>query len=189
MKQLLSDKDKYSTVKATVRSKKTASALLSAGLTDEDVIEFDLAAAAAAAAEGEAASAAEGAEANTARLTEALKGADVLVICTSAVPQIKYTSLIGVIAGRLVGRKNMPGFTWKQGQTPEKVRSCNRTKKKMHSMTTPAAAAAAVVVADHFLSCQHLQDWLDARAPCYLHATWAHTTYGVLSMPSQHRSI
>jgi hypothetical protein len=121
VKQLLSDKDKYSTVNATVRSKKTASALLSAGLADEDVIEFDLAAAAAAAEGAAAAAAAEGAEANTARLAEALKGADVLVICTSAVPQIKYSSLIGVIAGRLVGRKNMPGFTWKQGQNPEKV--------------------------------------------------------------------
>jgi hypothetical protein len=119
VKQLLSDKDKYDTVKATVRSKKTASALLSAGLEDDDVIEFDLAAAAAA-AEG-AAAAAQSTEANTARLIEALKGADVLVICTSAVPQIKYSSLIGVIAGRLIGRKNMPGFTWKQGQTPEKV--------------------------------------------------------------------
>lgn len=39
----------------------------------------------------------------------------------SGVPQIKYSSLIGVIAGRLVGRKNMPGFSWKQGQKPEQV--------------------------------------------------------------------
>lgn len=112
MKQLLADTDKFSGVKATVRSKKSASQLLSAGLTDDDVIEFDLAAAAAAAGQEDP---------NSQRLAEALKGADVLVIATSAVPQIKYSSLIGVIAGRLVGRKNMPGFTWKQGQTPEQV--------------------------------------------------------------------
>lgn len=117
VKNLLADKDKYTSVIGTVRSKKSASALLSAGLKDDDVIEFDLAAAAAA-AEG---AAAEQPEPNTQRLTEALKGADVLVICTSGVPQIKIASLFGVIAGKLIGRKNMPGFTWKQGQTPEKV--------------------------------------------------------------------
>jgi hypothetical protein len=41
---------------------------------------------------------------------------------TSGVPQIKYSSLFGVIAGRLIGRKNMPGFTWKKGELPEQVR-------------------------------------------------------------------
>jgi hypothetical protein len=40
----------------------------------------------------------------------------------SGVPQIKYSSLFGVIAGRLIGRKNMPGFTWKKGELPEQVR-------------------------------------------------------------------
>lgn len=119
VKQLLADKEKFDDIKATVRTKKSASQLLSAGLKDDDIVEFDLAAAAIA-AEGEGASAEQG-EPNTQRLAEAVKGADALVICTSGVPQIKYSSLIGVIAGRLVGRKNMPGFTWKQGQTPEKV--------------------------------------------------------------------
>lgn len=80
-KQLLADKEKFSSIKATVRSKKVPpSQLLSAGLTDDDVIEFDLAAAAAA-AEG-AAAAAEQEEPNTQRLKEALKDADALVICT-----------------------------------------------------------------------------------------------------------
>jgi uncharacterized protein YbjT (DUF2867 family) len=84
-KLLLADKDKFSSIKATVRSKKVApSQLLSAGLTDDDVIEFDLAAAAAA-AEGTAAAAAEQEEPNTQRLKEALKDADALVICTRCV--------------------------------------------------------------------------------------------------------
>lgn len=117
VKQLLADKEKYSSIVATVRTKKSASQLIAAGLADDNAIEFDLAAAAAAAEGG----ASDQPEPNTQRLEEALKGADVLIIATSAVPQIKYTSLFGVIAGRLVGRKNMPGFTWKQGQTPEKV--------------------------------------------------------------------
>lgn len=116
VKQLLADKEKFTSVKATMRSKKGAAPLIAAGLTDADVLEFDLAAAAAASS-----SSADSAEPNTQRLQEALKDADALVVATSGVPQIKYTSLIGVIAGRLVGRKNMPGFTWKQGQTPEQV--------------------------------------------------------------------
>jgi uncharacterized protein YbjT (DUF2867 family) len=119
VKQLLEDKQKFSSVKATVRSKKVAGPLSSL-LPDEDIIEFDLAAAAAGAS---AAAAADQPEPSTKRLQEALQDADVLVVATSAVPQIKYSSLIGVIAGRLVGRKSMPGFTWKQGQTPEQVRS------------------------------------------------------------------
>jgi hypothetical protein len=81
-KQLLADKEKFSSVKGTVRSKKSPpSQLLSAGLTDDDVIEFDLAAAAAAAAEGAAAAAGQE-EPNTQRLKGALKDADTLVICT-----------------------------------------------------------------------------------------------------------
>jgi hypothetical protein len=43
-------------------------------------------------------------------------------VTVSGVPQIKYSSLFGVIAGRLIGRKNMPGFTWKKGELPEQVR-------------------------------------------------------------------
>lgn len=79
-KQLLADKERFSSIKATVRSKKSPpSQLLSAGLTDGDVIEFDLAAAAAAA---EGAAAAEQEEQNMQRLKDALKDADTLVICT-----------------------------------------------------------------------------------------------------------
>jgi hypothetical protein len=43
-------------------------------------------------------------------------------VAASGVPQIKYSSLFGVIAGRLIGRKSMPGFTWKKGELPEQVR-------------------------------------------------------------------
>lgn len=119
IKQLLSDRQKYSDIKATVRSRKSAGQLLSAGLIDSDIFEFDLAAAAASSAAADAGGAP--AEPNTQRLQEALQGADVLIICTSGVPQIKIASLFGVIAGKLVGRKNMPGFTWKLGQTPEQA--------------------------------------------------------------------
>lgn len=85
VQQLLTDKEKFNSIKATVRAKKSATALLSAGLTEPDIVEFDLAAAAAAAASSEAGAAAEP---NTARLAEALQGADALVICTSGVPQV-----------------------------------------------------------------------------------------------------
>lgn len=91
-----------------------AAKLVADGLDESNIVEFDLAAAAAASGEP--------ANAPAAALAEALKGADALVIATSAVPQIKLGSLFGVIAGRLVGRKSMPGFTWKQGQSPEQVR-------------------------------------------------------------------
>ena len=111
VKQLLEQKDKFTTVVGTVRSK--ASAKLE-GLDDDHIVEFDLAAAAAAADDASNPAAAA--------LAAALQGADALVIATSAVPQIKLGSLFGVIAGRLVGRKSMPGFTWKQGQAPEQVR-------------------------------------------------------------------
>lgn len=117
VKKLLEDKERIQSVKGTVRSKKAPlpKQLADAGLTEADVIEFDLAAAA------EAANSSIKANTAAADLVEALPDADVLVIVTSAVPQIKYSSLIGVIAGRLVGRKSMPGFTWKQNQLPEKV--------------------------------------------------------------------
>jgi hypothetical protein len=116
IKQLLSDPTRFTSVIGTVRSKAAAKV---AGLPEGDVVEVDLAAAAA-----EAATASDvRSNAAAAGLLEALQGADALVICTSGVPQIKYASLIGVIAGRLIGRKFMPGFTWKQGQTPEQVRS------------------------------------------------------------------
>ncbi|KAI8465986.1 MAG: isomerase [Monoraphidium minutum] len=123
VKALLSQPDKFSSVYGTVRSKAAAGAKLATdlGLPEANIVEFDLAAAAAAAAGGGEGAAGGGGGAAAAALEVALAGADALVIATSAVPQIKYSSLIGVIAGRLVGRKSMPGFTWKQGQTPEQI--------------------------------------------------------------------
>lgn len=118
VKKLLQDPDKYSVV-GTVRSKQTSSkAVAAAGLADINVVEFDLAAAAAA-VDG-------GISTNTAAagLASALQDAEALVICTSGVPQIKYSSLFGVIAGKLIGRKNMPAFTWKKGEKPEQVGTC-----------------------------------------------------------------
>lgn len=107
--------DKF-TVFGTVRSKQASSkATASAGLSDEQVVEFDLAAAAA------SANADVSDNPAAAALLGALQGADALIICTSGVPQIKYSSLIGVIAGKLVGRRNMPAFTWKKGEKPEQV--------------------------------------------------------------------
>lgn len=84
VQQLLADKEKFNSIKATVRAKKSATALLSAGLPEPDIVEFDLAAAAAAVSS----EAGAGVEPNTARLAEALQGADALVICTSGVPQV-----------------------------------------------------------------------------------------------------
>lgn len=114
VKKLLEEKDKFSSVTGTVRSKSSGSSkLASDGLQESSIVQFDLSAAAAAADDPANPAAAE--------LAAVLRDADVLIICTSGVPQIKYASLIGVIAGRLVGRKSMPGFTWKQGQRPEQV--------------------------------------------------------------------
>lgn len=117
-KNILENSEQFSVV-GTVRSKKASNkATTSAGLTDDNTIEFDLAAAAAA-ADGDICASTAGQPASG--LAAALQGAEALVICTSAVPQIKYSSLIGVIAGKLVGRRNMPSFTWKKGEKPEQA--------------------------------------------------------------------
>lgn len=115
VKNLLKHPDQFSSVVGTVRPKGSGQKLVADGLPESNLVELDLAAAVAAAGAGS--------DSNPAleAFKEALAGADTLVIATSGVPQIKYSSLIGVIAGRLVGRKSMPGFTWKQGQLPEQV--------------------------------------------------------------------
>eukprot|EP00775_Hariotina_reticulata_P010885 gene10885-11039_t len=115
IKKLLEDKEKYSHVVGTVRNKAgSGKALTAAGFPEDAIVEFDLAAAVASAEEGKA-------NPSLDNLSSALKDAQVLIIATSGVPQVKYTSLLGVIAGRLVGRKSMPSFTWKKGETPEQV--------------------------------------------------------------------
>lgn len=113
VKKLLEQKDKYNTV-ATVRSKSSGSKLVSSGLADSALVEFDLAAAAAAPA-GASSPAAAG-------LATALQGADALIIATSGVPQIKWLSLIPVMLAKLTGKEGVrPDFIWKQGQMPEQV--------------------------------------------------------------------
>lgn len=120
VKKLLEEPNKYKVI-GTVRSKAAScKATTALGLSDTDVVDFDLGAAAAA-ANGDISSNGAAAE-----LLSALQGADALIICTSGVPQIKYSSLIGVIAGKLIGRKNMPSFTWKKGEKPEQVRARSR---------------------------------------------------------------
>lgn len=116
VKKLLKQPDRFTSVVGTVRSKASAGSLVTEGLPESSVVEFDLAAAVEAAVDSSG-----GGNPALAGFTEALQGADAVVIATSGVPQIKYSSLIGVIAGRLVGRKSMPGFTWKQGQLPEQI--------------------------------------------------------------------
>lgn len=112
IKQLLEKAD--NSVVGTVRSK-ASSSKLQFDAEKASLVELDLAAAAAAAAADNADNPAVN------EFAAALQGADALVIATSGVPQIKYSSLFGVIAGRLIGRKAMPGFTWKKGELPEQI--------------------------------------------------------------------
>jgi hypothetical protein len=109
VKKLLAQPDKFMPI-ATVRSKSSAGKLTSEGLPESALVEFDLAAAAAA---GTA----------PAALTAALQDADALVIATSGVPQIKPLSLIPVIWAKITGKEGVrPEFSWKEGQMPEQVR-------------------------------------------------------------------
>lgn len=109
VKKLLAQPDKFTPI-ATVRSKSNAGKLTSEGLPESALVEFDLAAAAAAGSV-------------PADLQAALQGADALVIATSGVPQIKPLSLIPVIWAKITGKEGVrPEFTWKQGQMPEQVR-------------------------------------------------------------------
>jgi hypothetical protein len=111
VKKLLEQPNAFSPI-ATVRSKGNAGKLTSEGLPESAVVEFDLAAAAAAGAAPPG-------------LSAALKGADALVIATSGVPQIKPLSLIPVIWAKITGKEGVrPEFTWKQGQMPEQVCVC-----------------------------------------------------------------
>jgi uncharacterized protein YbjT (DUF2867 family) len=74
VKKLLEQPNTFTPI-ATVRSKSSAGKLTSEGLPESSLVEFDLAAAAAAGAA-------------PAALTAALQGADALVIATSGVPQV-----------------------------------------------------------------------------------------------------
>lgn len=113
-------------VRATVRTPAARELLLSLGVAADDVFSVDL-------------SSSEDATASAA-LKVALQGCDALVICTSAVPQVKLIpTLLGGAAHwlrqRLPGRKSagggadgggvdqpfVPVATWKGGQTPQQV--------------------------------------------------------------------
>ncbi len=52
-------------------------------------------------------------------LANLVAGCNALVIATSAVPQIVWTSMFKVLLGKLRGQQVRPDFTWKAGQTPE----------------------------------------------------------------------
>lgn len=107
VKKLLAQPDSFTPI-ATVRSK-SSQKLTGEGLPESALVEFDLAAAAAAGSV-------------PAGLASALQGADALVIATSGVPQIKPLSLIPVIWAKITGKEGVrPEFTWKQGQMPEQV--------------------------------------------------------------------
>lgn len=55
-------------------------------------------------------------------LETAMKGADRLVLCTSAVPKIKPLSLIPVMIAKLFKKEGVrPKFTFKEGQMPEEI--------------------------------------------------------------------
>lgn len=57
-----------------------------------------------------------------AMLAEALAGAEALMVCTSAVPEIKKLSLIPVLLAKLFRREGVrPKFSFKAGQLPEQV--------------------------------------------------------------------
>lgn len=125
VKKLLAQKDKYDTV-ATVRSRSSGSKLVSGGLPESALVEFDLAAAATAG----------GTSAETAKLTAALQGADALIIATSAVPQIKWLSMIPVMLAKITGKEGVrPEFTWKQGQKPEQVTQSASTMQQVLHMS------------------------------------------------------
>lgn len=55
-------------------------------------------------------------------LDKALKDADRLVICTSAVPKIKKLSLVPVLLAKLFRKEGVrPKFTFKENQLPEQI--------------------------------------------------------------------
>jgi uncharacterized protein YbjT (DUF2867 family) len=55
------------------------------------------------------------------RIEEAFQGADSVVLCTSAVPKIKWLSLIKVFIWKLFGKKAQPEFYFTGGNDPRSV--------------------------------------------------------------------
>ena len=104
MKKLLERGDDYEAV-GIVRSDKSAKQLKEWGATDAQIFIADILG--------------EGGEA---ALAEALKGADRLVVATSAVPKIKPFSLVPVILAKIFKKEGVrPKFTFKADQMPEEI--------------------------------------------------------------------
>lgn len=103
VKKLLERKEKYEprAVVRDVKSKQTATQL---GVPESSVFVVDIA------TEGS-------------KLKGAFEGAEVLVIATSAVPQIQPLSLIPVLWAKYVSKQEgvRPAFSWKAGQAPKQV--------------------------------------------------------------------
>lgn len=104
VQRLAADPASFAPPVAVVRSAKSGAAAKSAGA---EVVVIDVTA--------------PGADA---QLAAALKGADALVVATSAVPQIKKRSIIKLMLAKFTGKKGVrPEFRWKGGEagTPQKV--------------------------------------------------------------------
>lgn len=104
MKKLLERKEHFDP-KGVVRSDKSKSQLKGYGATDEQIFVGDILD-----------------EGGQAVLEKAVQNCHAMVICTSAVPQINYLSLIKVFWGKLTKQQGVrPDFTFKSGQMPEKI--------------------------------------------------------------------
>lgn len=102
MKKLLERSNKFEAV-GVVRSDKSAKQLLKLGVAKNNIFIGDIID-------------------DTKVLENAFEGADRLVVCTSAVPQIMKRSLLPVILAKIVKKQGVrPKFRFKSGQMPEAV--------------------------------------------------------------------
>ncbi len=104
MKKLLERSDEYEAV-GVLRSEKSARQLKEWGADDSNIFLGDILG-----------------DNGASVLAEALKGADRLVVCTSAVPKIKPFSLVPVILAKIFKKEGVrPQFTFKENQMPEQI--------------------------------------------------------------------
>ena len=104
MQQLLERSDEFDPV-GVVRSGKSAKQLKKWGATEDQIFVGDLLR--------------DGADGV---LAAALRDADRLVVCTSAVPQIMKRSLIPVILAKIFKKQGVrPRFRFKESQMPEQI--------------------------------------------------------------------
>lgn len=103
VKKLLGDPEKFD-VRAVVRSQQSASKVEKLGLSPASVFNIDVS------------------SATVEQLAPVLEGAAAVVIATSAVPELVYTSLLKVFWAKITGAEGVrPDFTWKAGQIPEQA--------------------------------------------------------------------